>query len=359
MNGLQRFLIALKRQEPDRVPVWELIIDEPAIKGLHGDISYADFIKREELDAITVVTDGKKKWLDHLTYYDEWGILWKVEPNGIAYPIGGPIKTEKDLENYRLPDPDANWRFNSLKEIVKRFKGDKAIIFLGHEVFEFSSYLLGGMDKLFPKYITDPEFVKRLSEIVWSYQSKILENAAKEGVDILLTGDDYAGHMGPLMSPTHFEEFVFPYLRKAVGVAKKYNLPFIKHTDGNLWKIIDMIVNAGIDALHPIEPLAGMDIGEIKEKYGHKIAVVGNVDCSHVLPRGNKEEIVEAVKETIAKASPGGGHILSSSNSIHPGVKPENYKYMLEAARDYGQYPLDTKMVGKYKKKNYITRFRK
>jgi uroporphyrinogen decarboxylase len=246
-----------------------------------------------------------------------------------------------------------------LKEIVKRFKGDKAIIFLGHEVFEFSSYLLGGMDNLFPKYITDPEFVKRLSEIVWSYQSKILENAAKEGVDILLTGDDYAGHRGPLMSPIHFEEFVFPYLRKAVGVAKKYNLPFIKHTDGNLWKIIDMIVNAGIDALHPIEPLAGMDIGEIKEKYGHKIVVVGNVDCSHVLPRGNKEEIVEAVKETIAKASPGGGHILSSSNSIHPGVKPENYKYMLEAARDYGQYPLDTKMVGKYKKKNYITRFRK
>lgn len=62
----------------------------------------------------------------------------------------------------------------------------------------------------------------------------------------------------------------------------------------------------------------------------------------------------EAVKETIAKASPGGGHIMASSNSIHPGVDPENYKTMVEATRKYGVYPIDEDLVKKYKTKNYI-----
>lgn len=80
----------------------------------------------------------------------------------------------------------------------------------------------------------------------------------------------------------------------------------MKHTDGNLWPIIDMIIDSGIDVLDPIEPIAGMDIGEVKEKYGRRIAVVGNVDCSYVLTFSSKEEVEEAVKETIAVSQAGG-----------------------------------------------------
>jgi uroporphyrinogen decarboxylase len=105
--------------------------------------------------------------------------------------------------------------------------------------------------------------------------------------------------------------------------------------------------------------MAGMDIGEVKERYGHRIAVVGNVDCSILLPLGTEAEVIEAVKETIAKASVGGGHILSSSNSIHPAVKPENYGAMVTAAREHGKYPLDSKMVATCKSKNYSARFRR
>jgi uroporphyrinogen decarboxylase len=78
------------------------------------------------------------------------------------------------------------------------------------------------------------------------------------------------------------------------------------------------------------------------------------VDCSVVLPYGTKEQVEDAVKETIAKASPGGGHILASSNSIHPGVKPENYRTMVQAARRWGVYPLDPKMVKEYSRRNYV-----
>jgi uroporphyrinogen decarboxylase len=354
MTGQRRFLTALQRREPDRVPIWELIVNRPVIEALHGDISYLDFAEKENLDAVTIFETGRRKDLGNDVVQDEWGIIWKIEPNGVPYPSGGPIKDERDLDAFRPPDPDAPYRVDDLKDAVRRFKSEKAVVFLGHETFEFSHYLLGGMDKLFIAYVENPRFVERLSEMIWSYKRRVLERAAQEGADVLLTGDDYATRHGTLMSPEHFRRFIAPYIRKAVEVSKACAKPFIKHTDGKLWAVMDMMVDAGINALDPIEPIADMDIGEVKRRYGDRIAVCGNVDCSVILPYGTKRQVEDAVKETIAKASPGGGHILASSNSIHPGVKPENYRTMLQAARRWGVYPLDPKMVQSYRRRNYV-----
>lgn len=351
-------MTALSRREPDMVPVWELIINRPVIEALFGDISYFDFVERMDLDGVTVFEDNLAvEWLDSHTYRDEWGIVWRVEPEtGIPYRIDGPIKEERDLDNYIPPDPDADHRLKTLEEAVRRFKGEKAIVFLGHDAFEFSHYLYG-MENLLVAYITNPEFVHRLARVVVDYKKRVMERAIEMGADIVMTGDDYADRRGPIMSPDHFREFVLPYLKEMVDLAKSKGVPFIKHTDGNIWPIIDMIVETGIDGLDPLEPIAGMDIGRVKELYGDRIAVVGNVDCGELLSRGTVEEVVEAVKETIAKASPGGGHILASSNSIHPAVKPENYKAMVEAAREFGRYPIDPKLIEEYRGRNYIAKY--
>ena len=189
MNGLERMMKALRREEPDRVPVWELIVNEPVIKALYGDISYADFVEREDLDGITIFEDQRvvERFSD-TQYKDEWGILWTIEPNGIAFPSGGPIKNSADLDNYTPPDPDADYRLDSLKEAVRRFKGEKAIVFLSHDAFEFSHYLYG-MDNLLMDYATNPDIPRRLARIVIDYKKRVSERAIEEGADILLTGD--------------------------------------------------------------------------------------------------------------------------------------------------------------------------
>jgi len=350
-------MTALRREEPDRVPIWELIVNEPVIKALYGDISYADFVEKESLDGITIFEDFRvQEWIDGNTYLDEWGITWRVESAGIPYAIGHPIKSEADLDRWAPPDPDADYRLDSLEKAVKRFKGEKAIVFLGHDAFEFSHYLRG-MDKLLVDYVFNPQFVKRLARMVIDYKKRVMERAIDAGADIALTGDDYAHRKGPIMSPAHFKEFVLPYLQEMVDLAKEKGVPFIKHTDGNLWQIVDLIIDTGIDALDPLEPIAGMDIGQVKELYGDRIALAGNVDCGELLSRCSKEEVVEAVKETLAKAAVGGGHILASSNSIHPAVRPENYKEMVRTGRKYGGYPLDAEMVSEYRNRNYIAKF--
>ena len=113
-----------------------------------------------------------------------------------------------------------------------------------------------------------------------------------------------------------------------------------KHADGNLWPILDMTVDAGIDAINPIQPDAGMDIGEVKQKYGHRVCVSGNIDCGYTLSNAPVEQVVREVREAIRKAGPGGGYIMMSSNSLHSSVNPENYRAMVEATRKYGRYPL-------------------
>jgi uroporphyrinogen decarboxylase len=83
-----------------------------------------------------------------------------------------------------------------------------------------------------------------------------------------------------------------------------------------------------------------MDIGYVKQHYGDRIAIVGNIDCGELLCNAPVEEVRRVTRETIEVAAPGGGFCLSSSNSIHSSVKPENYMAMVETLREYGEYPL-------------------
>ena len=85
---------------------------------------------------------------------------------------------------------------------------------------------------------------------------------------------------------------------------------------------------------------ASMDIAEMKRVYGDKICLIGNIDCAHLLSFGSPEDVKNAVKECIRKASPGGGHIISSSNVIHDGVPPKNYNAMIKTTKEYGTYPI-------------------
>jgi uroporphyrinogen decarboxylase len=86
-----------------------------------------------------------------------------------------------------------------------------------------------------------------------------------------------------------------------------------------------------------MEPGA-MDIAEVKERYGDRIFVGGNVDCRIVLPYGSEAEVRRDVRRAIDAASSGGGHILMSSNSLHANVKAANVLAMIDEARKYGKY---------------------
>jgi uroporphyrinogen decarboxylase len=137
-----------------------------------------------------------------------------------------------------------------------------------------------------------------------------------------------------------WDQFIGPFYYRQVQALKAYGAYVIKHTDGDIMLLLDRLVDAGIDALHSIDPIAGVDIAEVKRRVGDKVCLIGNVDLAK-LQQGTKEEITASASYCLKYGSPGGGYIYGSCNSIFAGVPLENYLYMLEIWRKSGPSPLD------------------
>jgi uroporphyrinogen decarboxylase len=342
LSSTERVMLALNREQPDRVPHFEWLVNPIVREALvPGCKDHHEFAVRMGHDAILVGPHFGKEQLGPDYFLSEWGFtfMYGHEEHGVELEPECPVKSMADFENFTPPDLDAPGRYDEIEWAVKQFKGDKAIGVHLNDIFSLPRYLMG-MTSLLMAVALEPELVKALVDMSVDYNLAMARRIAKMGVDFVHTGDDIAYNRGPFMSPQHFEELFYPGFCRVMGGFKDLGFMVIKHTDGNLWSIIDLLVDSGIDCLDPIDPMAGMDLGEVKEKYGDRIALKGNVDCAHLMSFGEPDNVVEATREALRQGMPGGGYILSSSNSIHASVKPENYKAMMDTLREYGDYPL-------------------
>jgi len=345
MTSRERVICALEGKIPDRVPVFEMYIDPQVIDSICPGMSSEDFAEYADLDAVTCLTVAEDpaniEWVDEEEgiWRDKWGALQKQteELLSVVWPPAR-IETEADLDNYAPPDPLSSPVLADARKLADRFKGSKAIVAVGEATFAPSQFLRAGLANLMIDYALRPELVHKLAQIGLEYHAELYRKLIVEGVEIVVLGDDYAGKTGPFMSPAHFEQFILPSLKTLVGVIKDAGAYCIKHTDGNIWKILDMLIGCGIDMLGPLEP-AYMPLDEVRRYSAGKLGVMGNVDVD-LLIRGSVEDVRAATKELLRRVSPLGGHILSSGNTISSGVPGENLMAMLEVVKEYGQYPI-------------------
>ena len=149
------------------------------------------------------------------------------------------------------------------------------------------------------------------------------------GVDVLFLCSDYCYNSGPFISPDMFREFVTPYLARIIEAARKDGLYTIKHTDGNIMPIIDQLVACNPHALHSLDPMAGVDIREVKRLYGDKVCLCGNVHCA-ALQTGTDEEVIASAEYALTYGKPGGGYMFCTSNIPFKGMPPERYRMILD-----------------------------
>jgi uroporphyrinogen decarboxylase len=345
MNSYERVVAALEHRQPDRVPYVESVIDDRLMQALLPGRDYFQFNEWLELDS---VGQNRSSWSRENVEYvdkerglfrDKWGVIRAFGPESTPAPVEGPIKRPEDLKTYTPPDPETRDVLGSIPEIVSRFKGKKAITALCRDAF-FNPAFLRGMSQFLMDMIENPGLVHELIELTLHHDIRAMQRVVQAGVDVVIFGDDYADKNSPLMSPRHFKEFILPGLKRCVDAAHEAGAYVVKHTDGNIMPVLDMIVDTGIDALNPLEPVAGMDIGLLKHRYGDRIALIGNIDCGYLLSQAPAEEVRRVTRETMRVAAPGGGYCLSSSNSIHSSVKPENFMAMIETWRECRAYPI-------------------
>jgi len=163
------------------------------------------------------------------------------------------------------------------------------------------------------------------------------------GAEIVFMCADYCFNDGPFLSPRMFGEYVTPFLARLVEGIHGAGGYACKHTDGDIMPILDQIVGTGIDALHSLDPMAGVDIAEVKRLYGDRICLFGNVNCA-LVQAGTKQQIEESARYCLEHGGvTSGGYVYCTSNCIFTGVPLENYEHMLrvreEVCRDLTEGP--------------------
>ncbi|MBN1299381.1 MAG: hypothetical protein JW997_06825 [Actinobacteria bacterium] len=337
LSGEERLLRTLQLKQADRVPHFEWYIDKKVINAISPGKSYEEFCYLADNDAICVDCNYDKKFIEGGLIQDEWGMIKKDTGEAHTYPVDGPIRTMKDMENYTPPDPHKPGRYESIEKAVKKHEGKKAIVLHLNDVFSIPSRMMP-FETFLIKAFEEPEVVKALIKMSVDVNLQLAEEAVKRGIKIIYTGDDYAYNSGPIISPSIFRDIFYPELKRVVKGYKELGLYVIKHTDGNIMPILDMVIDSGFDCLDPIDPIAGMNLKQMKKDYGDRICLKGNVDCADTLSFKSREETIEETKRCLDDAMAGGGYILSSSNSIHSAVKPENYLAMVETVKKFGVY---------------------
>jgi len=339
MTGEERIVRVLQRREPDRVPHFEWAIDRKVREALApGCRTLNEFAARMGLDAVLADPDYRRTAVGPGRWLSEWGYVMQDSAEEHGVEVESPIQTMEDFERYTPPDAHAPGRYACVEKTLKEFGGSKAVIVHLNDVFSLPRALMG-FENLLMAIAAEPALVSALVGMSVDINLQMAGELAARGVKIVYTGDDFAGDNGPLMSPAHFRQLFYPGLCRVMRGFKELGLFVIKHTDGMILPLIEMILDSGIDCLDPIDPAAGMSLAEVKEKYGARIALKGNVDCAHLMSLGTPDQVAAATREALRIGAPGGGFILSSSNSIHSSVKPENYAALLNTLRAHGAYP--------------------
>jgi uroporphyrinogen decarboxylase len=314
----------------------EMAMDWKVVRGI-GASSYFDMVERIDLDGVPAnqvayLLGIRGLLLRHARFYtDPWGVRKRIMQELLPYAVRHPVQTMSDLDRLRPPDPRRDPLLAAVRETARRVRGRRAVLLVVPVDFS-ASWNLCGMERLLTSYIEEPAFARRLGEVVVDYSARLCRLAVREGAEVVVLSDDYAFKSGPLMSPGQFREFVAPLLLQAVEAVHDAGALCVKHTDGNAWDLLGGIVEAGVDAVGPLEPGAGMDLARVKQRFGNRVAVVGNVDVD-LLCRGTPDEVRAATRAVVESASPGGGYVLSSGNTITSAVQPANFLAMVEEGR--------------------------
>jgi uroporphyrinogen decarboxylase len=277
---------------------------------------------------------------------DIWGKLYDLvaDPDGnVDTPMyrQGLLTTPELWETWHHPDPDRFYKtlYRVFADLQKRYGGR---IYLMGSLFsglwESASQVMG-LTAFSVTLRRNPDFVRRMVKYYETIYLATIHATADAGMPAFVYSDDMGHKIGPQTSPRVLDEFFGPSLRRITEEAHKRGIKIIIHSCGNVNQLLDLFADWGFDGVHSLEPTAGIDLAAVKKQLGKRMCIFGNLDISHVLSQGTREEVEAAVKSTLQAAAQDGGFIMAMTNS-HNAVKVENTRWMIEYTHRYGVYPI-------------------
>lgn len=375
MQPSERVKTALAHQVPDRVPLalwggpygivdplyWALIKKlqlgdpvEPIRKG--HTVNHMDDRLLEALG-----TDTRYLWPGaspgsptHVAdsgdfIYDDFGQPWK-QTHPYYSATDGLLKDSTVLDDIEAlvqwPDVnDSRW-ISGVAERASQLK-DSGFYIVGRMVLSHGPYQMAcdlrGMENFMMDMIDQPDYamalLNRITDTICGLCGNYLDAAGAAMDMIELPGDDYAANDNLVFSPKLFRKMIQPCLERIIATirTRRPDIKIMLHSDGAIGKLVPDFIEMGIDVLHPLEPVAGMDPAKIKQNYGDSICFLGGVDISHALP-GSIEDVRADVNRCIRDLAYGGGYIMAPCNHLQADIPPENVAEMYSYAKSTGIY---------------------
>jgi MtaA/CmuA family methyltransferase len=251
----------------------------------------------------------------------------------------GPIIRDKsDLQALPVPSVE-NWAADMapVKAMVDHW-GDELFVAgacSGQTVDALALYR-GGQQAM-EDLSDNPHFAMAIMEKATDISINRAIAYAQAGVDALYIGDAWAS--ASLISPTMFREFCLPLYQKFVRTVLPYGVLIYLHVCGKSTPILELMADTGVHCIDPLDPLGGVDVADAKRRVGQRVALMGGVNTI-TLASGTRDETLQESRTCIRKGAQGGGYILGAGDMVPRDSPFENVRAMVQAAQEFGTYPL-------------------
>ena len=351
MTSKERVMAALDFQTPDHVPLFDEYWSEWVEMWRQAKPDCADVGPKDYygVDIQICVGDetlapSRAETLEEtpsqVIRRDGWGRVIRSVPGGYFYEQLSPgLERREDLDQLPIDPPDLPGRYASLDAAMPALKDRHCVFAKVGGPFIRSSFVRGEVEYLVDM-AEDPAFAAELTMRVADHLIAVgLEELRRW--DLCDTGvwifDDMASNQGPMFSPRTAEQVLVPAWAKMVERFKAAGArKVVLHSDGNIGPLLDTFLDIGFDGINPVEPKAGLNARELREKYGTRLALIGGLCNAAILPGGDREAIRRHVMEVLEAGREGG--LVIGTHSIGPDISVESYEWFIETWREHGGY---------------------
>jgi uroporphyrinogen decarboxylase len=333
-----RMTAVLRHELPDRVPNFEVLVDNPTLRyvmgrEVAGGHTYANIDPRDYIEFVTRIGQ------DVVGMSFQFSPFREVDAQGQLVDLSFQFRSRNDLDRVKIVGVEALAdQFALLDRYVSALEGTNIGLFVTMAAFFTDTYTsLFGFENFMYMLADDRELVEEVLELHTNFQVAVAERVAEYPLTFFYPADDLAYKSGTIIRPELIREIWVPRMRRIFAPALAKDIPILFHSDGNIEALIPDLLDMGISALNPLEPY-GMDIREIKKRYGRYLTLVGNMDVGGVLSTGTPEQARAEARQLIDDIGLGGGYVLASCHSITSNVQPENFLAMVRSALEYGRY---------------------
>lgn len=347
-----RLLAALERRQPDRLPMidltyWPETLERWKLEGYPPGADPTEYFGLDRLVCINDLFDPSfglpertlEETVEQRIYVDRYGKTMKEWRTATSPPsiLAPALRTPEEwvaLKSRLTPGDDQFNNPEAERQYAAAAEAGEFLAITPAEPLWFVLELTMGFELGLVGVVRQKALIADMVATYTDYLVAMLDRTLARGYrfDALWFWSDLCYRNGLLLSPRSVRELVLPHWVRLGSWAHDHGMKFMFHCDGDVGQLLPLLLEAGLDAIHPLEVRAGNDARSYKRLYGDRLCLIGNIDAD-VIATNDRAAIAAEVAAKVPVLAEGGGYIYHIDHSVPPTISLESYQYLLECVR--------------------------